>query len=91
MTIFLRIRYYKCYITIELIYKKELILLKVMEIKNACFATTSFLIMDSNFKILYAMVGMILSVNISDVAIITIKNVDYQCIITLGNLRQLIY
>ena len=33
------------------------------------------------FKILYGMVLMILSVNISDTAIITIKNVDYCCII----------
>ena len=33
---------------------------------------------DSNFKILYAMV---LSVNISNIAIITVTNVDYYCII----------
>ena len=41
-----------------------------------------FSIMDSHFKILYAMVVMIwqlLSVNISDS--ITIKNVDYSCVI----------
>ena len=36
--------------------------------------------MDSNFKIMYAMVAM-LSVNIGDVAIITVKNIDYLCII----------
>ena len=36
--------------------------------------------MDSNFKIMYAMVAM-LSVNIGDVVIITIKNIDYLCII----------
>ena len=42
---------------------------------------------DSNFNILYAMVVAIyhdlsrLNVNISDIAIITIKNVDYRCII----------
>ena len=36
--------------------------------------------MDSNFKILYAMVVM-LSVTINDIAIITVKNVDYCCII----------
>ena len=39
-----------------------------------------FLIMDSNFKILYVMV-VILSVTINDIAIITVKNDDYYCII----------
>ena len=57
---------------------KELILLKVTEVKKAAqFAIIGFLIMDSDFKILYAMS----SVNISDIAIITVKNVDYRCII----------
>ena len=37
----------------------ELILQKVKEVKNALFVTIGFLIMDSNFKILYATVGMI--------------------------------
>ena len=37
--------------------------------------------MDSNFKILYAIFVIILSVTISDIAIIAIKNVDYFCII----------
>ena len=33
-----------------------------------------------------------LNVNISNIAIITVKNVDYRCIIhTLANLKQLIY
>ena len=33
-----------------------------------------------------------LCLNISDIAIITIKNIDYRCIIiTLANLKQLIY
>ena len=36
--------------------------------------------MDSNFKILYAMIVM-LCVNISNIAIITVKNVGYRCII----------
>ena len=39
--------------------------------------------MEPNFKMLYAMVIMIwqmLSVNISDVTIITMENVDYHCI-----------
>ena len=56
---------------------RELILLKVIEVKNAWFAAIDFLIMHSNFKILYAMVAIMLSVNLSDIAIITIKNVDH--------------
>ena len=32
-----------------------------------------------------------LSVNISDIAIISVKNVDYCCVITLVNLKQVIY
>ena len=32
-----------------------------------------------------------LSVNLSDIAIITVKNVDYRYIITLAHLKQLIY
>ena len=59
MTIFSKIRYYKCCITIELIWGKELILLKVTTAKNAWFAINGFLIMDSNFKIIFAMVVMI--------------------------------
>ena len=34
-------------------------LLKVMTVKNALFVTIGFLIMGSNFKILYVMVVMI--------------------------------
>ena len=54
-----------------------MILLKVIELKNESFVTIDFLIMNSNFKILYAMVTMILCLNISDIGIITFKNVDY--------------
>ena len=39
-----------------------------------------FLIMDSNFKIMYAVVAMIWF-NISDIAIITAQDVDYRWII----------
>ena len=37
----------------------ELILLKLIEVKSICFVTIRFLIMDSNFKVLCAMVVMI--------------------------------
>ena len=50
---------------------------------HAWFVTIVFLIMGSNFKILNAMVAMIwrFCLNINDIAIITVKNVDYCCII----------
>ena len=74
-----------CCIMIELIKVKELTLLKVIEVKNAWFVTDDFLISDSNFNILYRMVVVIWQylpcLDISDIAIITGKNVDYCCII----------
>ena len=48
MKIFLNIRYYKSCIAKELIIEKELILLKVIEVKGGWFATISFL--DHGFK-----------------------------------------
>ena len=41
--------------------------------------------MDSNFKIMFAMVVM-LSVNIRDITIIAVKNVDYHC--TIHNISK---
>ena len=61
-----------------------MILLKVIKVENAWFVTFGLLIMDSKFKIMYAMVVMIwqcLIFSISDIAIITVTNVDYRCII----------
>ena len=50
-------------------------------VKNIWFATIGVLIMDSNFKIMYVMAVMIWCLNISDITIVTVKNVDYGCII----------
>ena len=61
-----------------------MILLKVTAAKNAWFFTIGFLIMSSSFKILYKMVVLVLTIlclNISDIAIVTVKNFDYRCII----------
>ena len=79
--IFLEIRYHKCCNMIQLISEKELILLKLTTANNVWFAIISFLIVDLNFKILHARLSWHSNVNISDIAIITIKNVDYCCII----------
>ena len=58
-------------------------MLKVTTVKNVWFATLGFLIMDSNFKIIYAKVVLIwqFCVYMSDITIITAKNVDYRCVI----------
>ena len=57
---------------------KELILVKVISVKNS-ICHYWFLIMDSNFKILYVMVTLIWQFYI--IFIITVKKVDYCCII----------
>ena len=61
---------------IELIWAKELILQKVTIAKNVWFATTGFLIMDSNFKMMCGLVDdlTMLSVNIMDTFV---TNVSY--------------
>ena len=43
---------------------------------NVWFATIGFLIMGSNFKILYAMIAM-LYLNISNIAIITVSTENH--------------
>ena len=79
---------------IELIQPKELILLKVKSkesmIFHYWFCNYGFKFQDSicndchNFTML--------SGNISDIATITVKNVDYCCIINkYANMKQLIY
>ena len=40
-----------------------------------------FLMKDSNLNIMHAMFVMIWQYDVSDIAIITVKNVDYRCII----------
>ena len=50
-------------------------------VKNIWFATIGVLIMDASFKIMYVMAVMIWCLNISDITIVTVKNVDYRCII----------
>ena len=51
--------------------------------KNEWFVTIGFLITDSNFKILYATAAMIwkFCLYISDIDIMTVKNIDCGCII----------
>ena len=57
-----------------------MMLLKVLTVKNIWFATIGILKMGSNFKISFVMVVM-LCVDLSSIAIITVKGADYYCII----------
>ena len=63
---------------------KEFIRLKVIKVKNECFVTISFFhnrfrFQDSVYNGCHDLT--ILSVNKSNIALITVKNVDYHCII----------
>ena len=58
-------------------------LLKSVAVKNVWFVTTTFLIMDLNFQILFVMFPRdltMLCVKITENAIITVKSADYHCI-----------
>ena len=84
MKIFLKIRYHKCCVMIDLIQAKKLILLKVTA-KNECmichywFFNHEFKFEDSVCNGCHDL--SMLSVNVSDIAITNVKNVDYRCII----------
>ena len=83
MNIFLKIRYYKCCITIKLIKVKKLILLKVTAPKNGWFTTIGFFYHGFEFhdRVCSGCHDLtMLCLNISDITITTDKNVNYRCI-----------
>ena len=53
---------------------EELILLKVIKVENGWFVANAFLICNGCHDL------SVLCLNISDIANITVKNVDYRCI-----------
>ena len=58
-------------------------LVKVITVTNACFLTIGFLIMGLQFQSFVCNSShdlTMLCLNISDIALITFKNVDYRCI-----------
>ena len=71
------------HITKESIQTKESILLNVAAAKNAWFVIIVFLIFGLNFNILCNVCHdfTILIVNISDISIVIVKDVDYNCVI----------
>ena len=56
-------------------------LLKAITAKNAWFLTTGILIMSLNFKNLFVTWFLILFLTLSDIAIITVKGMDYHWVI----------
>ena len=64
--------YRKCYILIELTFLKELILIKQVHQKSVIFVTIG------RYHNL-----LMMSMNLSDIAILNIKSADYCCIIRL--------
>ena len=73
--------------------KEELILIKVMTVNNVLSATIGFLIMDLNIKN-FACNGChdwrMLCLHFKNIAIIMVKDVDYDCL-ALANMKQLIH
>ena len=76
--------YYKRYISIELPFLKELILIKQLHQKSVIFVTiviSKSLVLSFNQT--SAIDLLMMSMNLSDIAILNIKGSDYRCIISL--------
>ena len=74
--------YYKCYILIELTFLEELMLTKNCDICHYWyFLNFSFTFQPNVFNRCHDLLMM--SMNISDIAILKIKGFDYRCIISL--------
>ena len=79
--------YYKCHISIELTFLKELILIKQVHQKSVIFATIGFFFSFS-FKFQPNVCNrchdlLMISINLSDIAILNMKGSDYCCIVSL--------
>ena len=77
---------YKYYIMMELTFMKELISTKQMHQKSVVFVTIS-IFLDKGFKFQTYICNrchdlLMMSMNLSDIVILNIKNVDYCCVIT---------
>ena len=84
MKIFFKIRYYKCCITIRIDISEGIDLAKGN--KNRECMICHYLFFSHGFEFQYSICNgcddlTMLSVNVSGIAIITVKNVDYRCII----------
>ena len=78
--------YYKCYILIELTFRKELRLIKQVLQKSDIFHCWCFL--NGSFKFQPNVSNrcdniLMMSVDLSDIVILIIKGSDYHCIISL--------
>ena len=92
MTIFSKTRYYKCCIAMEFVKAKEMILLEVTKVEGMIcqywFVNHGLTFQDSIWNACHDLT--MFSLNIRDIAITTIKNVDYRCIIYNINRSEVI-
>ena len=77
--------YYKCYISIDLTFLKELMLIKQANQKNPIFVTIC-IFLNKDFKLQPSVCNrcqdlLIMSMNLRDIAILNIISADYCCII----------
>ena len=79
--------YYKCYISIELTFLKELMLTKQKHQKSVIFVTIGIKFQPNVCNRCHDLSMM--SMNFSDIVILNIKGSDYHCIISLINKMKL--
>ena len=83
--------FYKCYITIQLIETKKLILIKITTVKNVWFWFFNHGL-ESEDSVCNGHHDLKMScVNISDIAIVIVTGVDYRCIIHDINNSEVIH
>ena len=78
--------HYKCYILIELTFQKELMLIRQVNQKSAIFVAIG-IFLDKGFKFQLDVCNgwhdpLMMSMNLSDIAILSIHGADYCCIIS---------
>ena len=87
--------YYKCYILIELTFiLKELMVIKQVHQKGVIFVIIG-IILNYSFKFQLNVCNrchdlLMMSMNLSDIAILNIKGSDYRCIISLISKNEVI-
>ena len=85
--------YYECYVSIELTFLKEFILIKQVQEKSVIFVTIAFL--NSSLKFQPSACNgchglLMMSLNLSDIGVLNIKGSDYRSIISKNEARDLL-
>ena len=84
--------YYECYVSIELTFLKEFMLIKQVQQKSVIFVTIAFL--SSSLKFQPSACNrchglLMMSLNLSDIGVLNIKGSDYRCIISQNEATHL--